>query len=254
MQGLESTSSDMTVFLLVLAGVAGGLCGSVAGLASIVTYPALLAAGLAPLQANVTNTVALVFTSIGSVSASRTELAGQRAKITPLAVIAVAGGAVGGLVLLLAPADSFEVVVPVLVGLASLAVLAPRPHSHVHGDRPEPRWLRPAVFANGVYSGYFGAASGVMLLATLLAGWVESFPRVNAAKSLIAGLGNAMGAVVFVVAGHVDWQLGIPLAIGLFVGGRLGPWVVRHSSPTILRYVIAAAGVGLAVKLGIDAY
>ncbi|MSW38014.1 MAG: TSUP family transporter, partial [Actinobacteria bacterium] len=102
----------MTVFLLVLAGVAGGLCGSVAGLASIVTYPALLAAGLAPLQANVTNTVALVFTSIGSVSASRTELAGQRAKITPLAVIAVAGGAVGGLVLLLAPADSFEVVVP----------------------------------------------------------------------------------------------------------------------------------------------
>src|SRR4051812_15967784 len=96
-----------TYLLLVPAGVLAGITGSVAGLASLVSYPALLAVGLPPVVANVSNTVALVFGGIGSVSASRVELTGQGRRIAPLAVATISGGVMGGLLLMLAPAASF---------------------------------------------------------------------------------------------------------------------------------------------------
>jgi uncharacterized membrane protein YfcA len=155
--------------LLVLAGVGGGLTGSVAGLASLVSYPALLAAGLSPVPANVTNTVALIFSTAGSVSASRPELSGQWYRLRRLAPAALLGGASGGAILLLTPPGAFERFVPILIGLASIAVLLPRPTSHLAEDQSgNPSWLVPGTFAVGVYAGYFGAAAGVLLLAMLL--------------------------------------------------------------------------------------
>src|SRR5690349_24796156 len=111
---------------LAAAGVVGGLTGSVAGLASIATYPALLVVGLSPVTANVTNTVALVFNGVGSVLGSRPELAGQRAWIKRIIPIAIAGGAVGAALLLCTPAEGFEKVVPFLLAFASVAILLPR--------------------------------------------------------------------------------------------------------------------------------
>src|SRR4051794_25160537 len=102
------------VVMLVVAGVAGGLFGSIAGLASIATYPALLAVGLAPVTANVTNTVALVCSSTGSIVGSKPELVGQGPRVRRLGVAAVIGGATGGVLLLVTPADSFERIVPFL--------------------------------------------------------------------------------------------------------------------------------------------
>lgn len=246
--------------LLVLAGVGGGLTGSVAGLASLVSYPALLGAGLNPVTANVTNTVALVFSTAGSISGSKRELSGQSALLRRLAPASVAGGVCGGVLLLLTPADTFEQFVPVLIGLAAIAVLLPRPTAPIEVDSPAPSdppvpyWLVGATFLIGVYSGFFGAAAGVLLLALLLLVSADSLPRVNAIKNVVLGIGNAVAAIAFVVFGDVAWHLGIPLALGLFVGGRLGPVVVRRVDQRRLRLVIALAGVGLAVKLGISAY
>src|ERR1700720_2669082 len=110
-------------FWLVLAGFGGGLVGSVAGLASLVSYPALLAAGLPPVSANVSNTVALVFGSVGSVSGSVVELRGQRAHARRLGAIAVAGGICGGALLLATPSGAFARIVPWLVAGASVAIL-----------------------------------------------------------------------------------------------------------------------------------
>ena len=241
--------------LLVLAGIGGGLTGSVAGLASLVSYPALLAAGLNPVPANVTNTVALIFSTAGSVSASRPELSGQWRRLKRLAPASLLGGACGGAILLLTPPGAFERFVPVLIGLASVAVLLPRPTAHsVEARSASPNWLVVGTFAVGVYAGYFGAAAGVLLLAMLLLVTVDPLPRVNAIKNVVLGLGNAIAAVGFVIFGHVAWRLGIPLAIGLFIGGRLGPRIVRTVSQRPLRLAIALAGIGLAVKLGLDAY
>src|SRR3954453_23304149 len=101
------------VALLFVAGIGGGLAGSIAGLASVSTYPALLVVGLPPVTANVTNTVALVFNGIGSIWGSRPELAGQGAWIKRIAPVAAAGGALGALLLLATPAEGFERVVPI---------------------------------------------------------------------------------------------------------------------------------------------
>ena len=116
----------MNWVLLFAAGIAGGLTGSIAGLASVATYPALLVVGLSPVAANVTNTVALVFNGIGSVWGSRPELAGQGASIRRILPVAALGGAAGAALLLSTPAEGFEKIVPILLGLSALAILLPR--------------------------------------------------------------------------------------------------------------------------------
>ncbi|HUZ19337.1 MAG TPA: sulfite exporter TauE/SafE family protein [Acidimicrobiales bacterium] len=241
---------------LVLAGFGGGLSGSVAGLASLVSYPALLAVGLPPVAANVSNTVALVFSTTGSVWGSRPELTGQRARARRLAASAVGGGIVGAVLLLATPSRSFALVVPWLIGLASLGVLIRRnPTRPVPASSHPPGWaLSAGVFLIAVYGGYFGAAAGVLMLSVLLLSTGETLARSNAMKNVLLGGANAVAAVAFIAFGPVRWTVVLPLAAGFLVGGRLGPAVVRRAPSRPLRALIACAGLGLAVHLGLDAY
>ena len=244
---------------LVLAGIGAGLTGSIAGLASLISYPALLAAGLPPVTANVTNTAALVTVGIGSVSASRPELKGQGRRLVPLAVAAVLGGVAGAVLLLLTPSAAFERIVPWLIGGASLAILVVRPPRELaaaHAGRPhrDQWWLPGAIFLISIYGGYFGAAAGVLMLATFLLTTGEGLPRSNAMRNVILGVANTVAAVGFVLFASIAWSAALPLAIGLFLGSLLGPRIVRRAPQTALRRVIALAGLGLAVYLGIEAY
>jgi hypothetical protein len=248
---------------LVLAGIGAGLTGSIAGLASLVSYPALLATGISPVTANVTNTVALVSNSVGAVSASRPELTGQRRRVPRLAVASLLGGAAGAGLLLLTPSDAFERIVPWLIAAASVAILLQRPpaelatkgaHEQVVHPHPDPRWLPLGTFAIGIYGGYFGAAAGVLMLAMFLLTTGEGLPRSNALKNLMLGLANMVAAIGYSFLAEVAWTAVLPLAIGLFAGGRLGPRIVRAAPQTGLRRIIALAGLGLALALGIEAY
>jgi uncharacterized protein len=247
--------------LLVLAGVGAGLIGSMAGLASLVSFPALLATGLPPVTANVTNTVALVLNGVGSVSASGPELKGQGRRLRRLAVGAVLGGASGCALLLLTPSDAFERIVPWLIAAASVALLLSRPPGELaakgaraHPDHRDPWWLPLGTFAIAIYGGYFGAAAGVMMLAMYLLTTGERLAVGNALRNVLLGLANATAAIGFVLFASVAWSAALPLAIGLFTGGRVGPWIVRRAPQTLLRRIIAVAGIALAIKLGIDAY
>jgi uncharacterized membrane protein YfcA len=253
--------SPLEFGFLVLAGFGAGLTGSIAGLASLISYPALLATGLPPVTANVTNTLALVLNSVGSVSASRPELRGQARRLVPLAVAALLGGVVGAVLLLLTPSGAFERIVPFLIAGASAAILVQRPPRELaeegHREHPVPRdpgWLTVGTFAIAVYGGYFGAAAGVLMLAMYLLGTGETLPRGNAMKNLILGVANSVAAVGFVVFTSIAWSAALPLAIGLFAGGLIGPRVVRRAPQKLLQRVIAVAGLGLAVRLGIQAY
>ena len=182
------------------SGHAGGLTGSIAGLASVATYPALLLVGLPPVTANVTNTVALVFSGIGSVWGSRPELAGQQAWIKRIAGAAALGGAVGAALLLLTPAEGFEKVVPILLGLASLSILLPRrvdQRARVasHQRHTATVYLESAaIFLISIYGGYFGAAAGVLLLALLLGAGHETLAHANAGKNVLLGVANGVAA------------------------------------------------------------
>jgi uncharacterized membrane protein YfcA len=243
--------------LLVAAGFAAGLCGTTAGLASLFSYPALLAAGLPPLAANVTNTVALTVSSVGAAAGSRTELTGQAPTLRRFAPVVLLGGGAGAALLLLTPPGAFATVVPVLIAAASLALLAQpwlRRAAERHGagrtgTRAVPAGLFAGMFAVSAYGGYFGAAAGVLMLALLLVGLPLSLLQGNALKNVLLGLANAVAAVGFAAVGPVDWAAVAPMAAGLLVGARLGPAVARRLPATGLRITIGVAGLGLAAAL-----
>lgn len=242
--------------ILLAAGVFGGLASTVASIASVVSYPVLLVLGLSPLSANVTNTMSLVLSAVGSVLGSRTELAGQRSRVIRLGVITALGGATGAAILLLAPGSAFAVVVPILIGGASLALLA-QPMIRRLAPTPDSESARGrlvSVFAVAVYAGYFGAAAGVLLLAVLSTMLTEHLIRINAIKNAISGMANGVAAIVFAVFAPVHWAYVPLLAAGFLVGGFTGPRLIRLIPVRPLRVFIAAAGLALAVKLGISAY
>lgn len=243
-----------TLLLLLVAGVGAGITGSTAGLASLISYPALLAIGLPPVTANVTNTVALIGSSIGSVSGSRVELRGQGRDIRRYVGIAVVAGALGATLLLLGPAGTFEGLVPYLIASASvLLLLSPKLRAIRAGSSAAPgsrgALVPVGLFFTCAYGGYFGAAAGVMILALLLFATDLGLPAANALKNLLLGIANAVAAVGFLIFADVRLAAVVPLGLGCVVGGRIGPAIVRRVPPGVLRSAIAVAGLGLAVKL-----
>ena len=242
--------------LLLAAGTLGGIFSTVVSIASLVTYPALLALGVPPLSANMTNTVSLVLTGAGSVIGSKPELTGQGRRVIRIGTVTALGGAAGAAVLLLTPASTFTVVVPVLIGGASLVLLI----------QPRIKRLAPsadggnrvvhvvALFAVAMYVGYFGAAAGVMLLVVLSMMIDASLVTVNAVKNAVSGMANAMAAACFALFGDVRWALVVPLAAGFLAGGWIGPKIVRKVPAAPFRVVVSLCGIGLAVRLGISAY
>src|ERR1700730_17363297 len=242
--------------VLLAAGMAGGIFSTVVAIASLVTYPVLLALGVPPLAANMTNTVSLAFTGAGSVAASRPELAGQGRRVLRLGLITALGGAAGAAILLLTPASAFTVVVPVLIGGASLVLLVqPRISLLTPPAIPGTRHrlaMGAALFAVAVYVGYFGAAAGVLLLVVLSAVIREPLVRVNAIKNAVSGMANALAAVCFALFGDVRWKLVLPLAAGFLIGGWIGPKIARRVPAGAFRGFCSPCGLGLAGEMGLS--
>lgn len=242
---------DWTTFaLLLLAGLGAGVVGFGAGLASLVSYPALLAVGLPPVLANVSNTVALTCSALGGLLTAGPELRPQRRRVLRFCAAGAVGGAVGAVLLLRTPTGAFESLVPWLVGLASVALLARPWLRRVSVDLSETHLgLFLFVAAVAVYGGYFGAAAGVVLLAAFGAVLADPYPVVNALKSMVLGAANVAASVVFVLGSTVDWGAVLPLAIGCLLGSAVSPPLVRRLPERPLRIVVGLAGLGLAVRL-----
>jgi uncharacterized membrane protein YfcA len=246
----------VTAILVVLAGIGAGLCGSVAGLASLVSYPALLAVGLPPLLANVTNTTAMVGTAVGSIGGSRPELRGQGRRVAWLVAQTATGGLLGALLLLGLPDGTFEAVVPGLVALGSVLLVLRDPLRRAaervarRRGRPGPRWAWVvAMVAIGAYGGYFGAGVGIIALAALSVRHVEPLAVTNAVKNVATGSSNLAAVAVFLLVADVDWWSAGLLGSGAVVGAWIGPMVVRRLPEAPLRWAIAVAGLALAVSL-----
>lgn len=244
----------MTLFdllLLVVAGFFAGLIGFVTGLASIVSYPALLAVGLSPVAANVTNTVAMVGVGVGALSNSAREVVDTGPRVWRWTAYAAIGGVVGAVVLLAAPEGSFEAIVPYLVALAALALLfQPRIRAFA-GGRDLPRTFSVAVFLVAVYGGYFGAGAGVIFLALILVCSSETIWRASILKSYLLGVANLVAAIGFAAFGPVHWPAALAMAIGTVAGGWCGPPVVKRIPPGVLRVGVSIAGFGLAAWLAL---
>jgi len=244
--------SPIEAVLITLAGVAAGTINTVVGSGTLITFPTLLAFGVPPVTANVSNTVGLVPGSMSGVFGYRRELAGQRSRVLRLGSASLLGGIAGALLLLRLPSSAFDAIVPVLIALGVLLVLlGPRIQRSV-AARAESRggipdhgvwWVWPAVAATGVYGGYFGAAQGVLLMAVLGIGVADSMQRHTATKNVLALLVNAVAALVFIAVADVDWVVAGLIAAGSVVGGQIGAGVGRRLPPVLLRAVIAVVGV-----------
>jgi uncharacterized membrane protein YfcA len=237
---------------VLLAGVAAGTINTVVGSGTLITFPTLLAFGVPPVTANVSNTVGLVPGSVSGAIGYRRELEGQRSRVLRLCVASLLGGLAGGLLLLVLPAEAFAAIVPalILLGLV-LVVFQPRISAWVarrHADaggmpHHGAWWVWPGVLLAGVYGGYFGAAQGVLLMAIMGIGLDETLQRLNAVKNVLAAVVNGVAGLLFILVAHVDWRIVALIGVGSVIGGQLGATVGRRLPPLVLRGVIVVVGV-----------
>jgi uncharacterized protein len=246
---------------IALAGWAAGFINTVAGSGTLVTFPTLLAFGVPPVTANVSNNVGLVPGSISSAIGWRRELSGQRSRTLRLASASLIGGTVGAVLLLVLPEGAFGAIVPALVGLGIVLVACqPLINRRVQaalvaeGEQPpgDRWWLWSGTALTGVYGGYFGAAQGILLMAALGLGTHDTLHRNNALKNVLSGIVNGIAAVVFIVIAfdQIDWVVVALIAGGSIVGAQVGARIGRRMPAALLRTFIIVVGLtALAVFL-----
>ena len=245
------------VALLVAAGAGAGAVNAVAGGGSLLSFPALVATGLSPIAANVTNLVALVPGYLAGTGAYRRELRGQGARLRALSATGAAGAAAGAAILLLTPARVFAAVVPFLV-LAACALLAAQPRLRAalvrrqgHTGHAPPIALHGAVGLACVYGGYFGAGLGIVLLAILGTLLDDGLQRLNALKGALSFVVQLVAALAVALFGPVDWSAALAVAVASVAGGYGGGALARRLDPAALRWGIVAFGVVVAVWLAL---
>jgi uncharacterized protein len=237
------------------AGLCAGAINTLVGSGTLITFPVLLAFGYPPVTANVSNTVGLVPGSVSGAFGYRRELAGQRARVLRLGGCSLLGGITGAVLLLVLPAAAFKAIVPGFILLALVLTLAqPRlsrwlEHRRARVDRHVAVLLPLAVYAAGVYGGYFGAAQGILLLAILGVALPQDLQRTNALKNVLAGLVNGVAGVYFVLAAHVAWGAAGLIAVSSILGAQAGARYGRQLPEAALRAVIVAVGVSAIVRL-----
>ncbi|MFD7033702.1 sulfite exporter TauE/SafE family protein [Streptomyces sp. NPDC059917] len=242
------------------AGIGAGTINTIVGSGTLITFPVLLATGLSPVTANVSNTLGLVPGSISGAIGYRKELKGQGGRVLRLGAVSLVGGLAGAVLLLNLPSDSFDTIVPVLIGLALvLVVLQPRIAASVRrrqeaagGEGTHPDGgpvLLTGMLLSSAYGGYFGAAQGVLYLGLMGSLLREDMQRVNAVKNIVAALVNGIAAVFFLFVAEFDWTAVLLIAVGSTLGGQIGAKVGRKLPPTALRALIVVVGLVAIVQL-----
>lgn len=246
--------------VVAIAGLLAGAVNAMAGGGTLISFPALLGAGLAPVSANVTSSVGLLTGYVGGTQAYRRELAGQGARVRALGAVCMVGGVLGALVLLVTPASAFKLVVPYLI-LFSCLLLALQPtlsrrvaaRRAAATEQPATRGLGllvpVLVLLCALYGSYFGAGLGVLLLAVLGIFLDDDLQRLNALKGLLSLVVNVVGVLIFVLSGRVNWTAALILLVTAYVGGYAGGKLARRLRPVWLRAGVVTLGVVVAVVL-----
>ncbi|MEU9120854.1 sulfite exporter TauE/SafE family protein [Streptomyces sp. NPDC048506] len=244
---------------VLAAGVGAGTINTIVGSGTLITFPVLLAFGLPPVTANVSNTLGLVPGSLSGAFGYRRELSGQRRRLLRFGITAMLGGLGGAILLLALPSKAFDAIVPGLIGLALvLVVVQPtlaarlRARRERNGTTAHPdggvALLVGLLFAS-VYGGYFGAAQGVIYLSLMGLLLNEDLQRLNAIKNVLAAIVNGVAAVFFLFVATFDWEAVALIALGSTLGGVLGAKLGRRLPPLALRALIVLVGLVAIVQL-----
>ncbi|MFD5753633.1 sulfite exporter TauE/SafE family protein [Streptomyces sp. NPDC127033] len=249
---------------VLAAGISAGAINTVVGSGTLITFPVLLATGLPPVTATVSNALGLIPGSISGAIGYRAELTGQRPRVLRLSVAAVIGGFTGATLLLVLPSTAFETIVPVLVTLALvLVILQPRLARAVQARRVRKGISAgpdggPLLFTGlllaSVYGGYFTAAQGIIYVALMGMLLDDTLQRLNAVKNILAAVVNSVAALFFLFVAEFDWTAVALIAAGSTVGGQLGARFGRKLPPAALRALVVTVGVVAIVQLLIHRY
>jgi uncharacterized protein len=244
---------------ILAAGVSAGAVNAVVGSGSLITFPVLLAIGLPPITATVSNALGVVPGSISGAVGYRNELSGQGRRVLKLCVGALLGGLTGATLLLALPATAFEKIVPALVGLALvLVVFQPLISKSLRRRRESTggsarRDGGPLLFTGltlaSVYGGYFSAAQGIIYMSQMGVLLDETLQRLNAVKNVLVAVVNGVAGIFFLIVADVDWPAVALIAVGSALGGQLGATVGRRFSPVVLRILIVTIGTLAVVQL-----
>ncbi|MBA2919422.1 TSUP family transporter [Sphingomonas sp. MAH-20] len=235
---------------MALAAIGAGAINALAGGGSILTFPALIAAGVPPVAANVTNTVALFPGYIGGILGQARDLKGQSRRVWLLAPVALVGGLLGGFLILMSSAKLFQALVPWLL-LGGCALLGIQDRIRGALQRRSGAlgigWAIAPVFLGAIYGGYFGAGLSVIFLAVLGLTIDDSLTRLNGLKQALSLSANLAAVLVFGGSGLVVWSAAAAMAGGSLIGGALGGRLASVVSPFVLRLTVMTIGVGVAV-------
>jgi uncharacterized protein len=239
-----------TILILLVAGFAGGLANAMAGGATLITFPAMMAAGLAPIPANASNAVAVVFGNIVGAWTERRMMPAFSASLIAALVLAVAGGVAGAVLLLVTPERIFVLIVPLLIGLATLVFGVSKWIQRLVAGRfgYAAGGLRAAlVLPATVYGGYFGAGLGVILMAVISSTSSWDLRRANVIKNLLASLSNVGAIIIFVVQGVVSWPETAIMLVACIAGGFAGGKALGFVSAATMRKIIITIGFAMTV-------
>jgi uncharacterized protein len=241
-----------SALLLFAAGLAGGIVTAMVGGASLITFPALLAAGLPAIVANASNTVALTPGNVVAGLADLERMPRWDRSFLSLALISIVGSAAGAALLLATPEKAFTAVVPVLIGFATvLFALSGRIRQWIlsrSADGAPSTGLSNLLFAPvAVYGGYFGAGMSVMILAIMSVSRADEFRTANVIKNLLSGLTSFVAVLIFVFQGMVAWGPTFVVMAGATIGGFLGARLARVLSPNVMRWLVITVGALLTV-------
>src|SRR6516165_2198029 len=242
----------MIFALLALAAFAAGFINAIAGGGSFLTFPALIAAGLPPIHANASSTVALFPGQVATAYAARDGLRAaskdHRINVPVLAVISLIGGLIGAILLLLTPQNVFSRIVPWLILLANLIFAG---GILLRQDVLKFKLGRAGIFTAqaivAVYGGYFGGGIGILMLAALTLYGLRDIWLMNSLKILLAVLMNVAAVVTFIIAGLVHWQVTILVSVAAIAGGYAGVYAGRRLRPSIVKGFVIAVGVALTI-------
>lgn len=234
----------MTFLLFIVAALAGAI-NSVAGGGSFLTLPTLLYAGVTPVVANATSTMAMLPGSVASAAAYRRELQGRAGWLVPLGIVSLLGGLLGGVLLVRTSDTSFMRLLPWLMLLAAVTfTFGDRVRRTLSLERVHGHLLRVAVlqFVIAIYGGYFGGGIGIMMLASFALGGMLDIHEMNGLKTLLTVLVNALALVEFIIEGVVAWGPGLIMVAGAVIGGYVGAALARRIDPTWVRRFVIAIG------------
>jgi hypothetical protein len=240
----------VTTVILIAAAFLGGALNSLAGGGTLVTFPALLFAGLNPIDANASSVVALFSgTFAGAWAYRRNILAIVEFSVLGLFILSLVGGLIGALLLLWTPATVFATLVPWLILFATIvfAVGNFAPVETIQRIQLGPRNALVALFIVAIYGGYFGGGIGFLILAAFTLVGMRDINAMNGLKMGLVGVMTVTAIIAFIAANVVRWPETLPMLASSALGSYMAAHWAQRLDQRLIKGFVVVLGAGLAV-------